>query len=58
MGDEAIRLRDSLGAATAEPALSCLARCPTMLDDFAGSVHRTDAVSITVSVLGAAAPDA
>jgi len=54
MGDETIGLRDSLGAAGAEPALSCLARCPAMLDDFAGSVPRADAVSITGSVLGAA----
>jgi hypothetical protein len=48
MRTETIRIRDTLGAANAEAALSALARCRAALDDFAARVYRTDAAGTTV----------
>lgn len=45
--NETIRRRDTLGAANAEAALSSLARCRTVLDDFAERVYQADPVSTT-----------
>jgi hypothetical protein len=47
MRNETIRTRDILGATNAETALSSLARCRTVLDDFAQCVYQADPVSIT-----------
>jgi hypothetical protein len=45
--NETIRARDTLGSASAESALSSLATCRMVLDDFAGNVYKTDVVSVT-----------
>jgi hypothetical protein len=42
-----IRARDALGAANTGAALSSLARCRAMLDEFARRVYQTDTVSAT-----------
>lgn len=52
MRNETVRMRDSLGAANAESALSALARCPAVLDDCAGRVYQEDAVTINGSAPG------
>jgi hypothetical protein len=52
MRNDAIRMRDSLSAAKADSALSSLARCRVMLDDFARRVYLADAASITGSLPG------
>lgn len=54
MRDDAIRMRDSLGAANAGSALSSLARCRVVLDVFAGRVYQEDAASITGNIPGPA----
>jgi ChrB-like protein len=43
---EVIRARDALGAVNAESALSSLARCRAMLDEFARRVDEADAASL------------
>ncbi len=43
--NETIRMRDTLGAANAETALSALARCRAVLDDFAQRVYSAEPVS-------------
>jgi hypothetical protein len=45
--NDAIRTRDSLGAANAGPALSALDSCRAVLDDFAACVYQTDSDPIT-----------
>ncbi|MGH3232408.1 MAG: Chromate resistance protein ChrB, partial [Streptosporangiaceae bacterium] len=47
-----IRARDALGAANAGTALSSLARCRAVLDEFARRVYETDTVSATGIVTG------
>ncbi len=42
-----IRAHDALGAANARTALSSLARCRAVLDEFASRVYQTDAASTT-----------
>jgi hypothetical protein len=42
MRNDMVRARDTLGAANAGPALSCLARCRAAVDAFAARVYRTD----------------
>jgi hypothetical protein len=48
--NETIRARDALGAVNAESAISALARCRGVLDDFARRVYEADAISITGTV--------
>ena len=47
MRNDTVRARDVLGAANADLALSALARCRAMVDDFAVRAYQTDSVSIT-----------
>ena len=47
MRNDTIRARDVLGAANADLALSGLARCRAVVDDFAVRVYQTDSASIT-----------
>jgi hypothetical protein len=51
-----IRARDALGAANAGTALSSLARCRAVLDEFAQRVYGTDSVSATGFVTGGTEP--
>jgi len=50
MRNETIRMRDTHGAAKAETALSSLARCRAVLDDYAQRVYKADPVSVSVVV--------
>jgi hypothetical protein len=45
--NETIRMRDTLGAANAETALSALARCRAVLDDFAQRVYEAESASVS-----------
>lgn len=56
MRNEGIRARDAFGADYAEAAVSSLARCRIVLDEFAGHVYQTDVVSITGIVPGPRPP--
>ena len=47
MRNDTIRARDVLGAANADLALSALARCRAVVDDFAVGVYQTDSASVT-----------
>jgi hypothetical protein len=50
MRNETIRMRDAHGAANAETALSSLARCRAVLEDYAQRVYVADPVSVTGAV--------
>jgi hypothetical protein len=50
MRNDTIRVRDALGAANTDLALSALARCRAAVDDFAACVYQTDSASITTVV--------
>jgi hypothetical protein len=52
MRNETIRARDALGAANAGAAISSLARCRAVLDEYARRVYQADPVSITGIVPG------
>ena len=50
MRNDTIRARDVLGAANGDLALSALARCRAVVDEFAVRVYQTDSASITGAV--------
>jgi hypothetical protein len=56
MRNETIRARDALGAANAGAAISSLARCRAVLDEYARRVYQADPVSITGIVPGSQKP--
>ena len=47
MANDLIRVRDTLGAVQATIALASLARCRTVLDNFARRVYQTDGIPVT-----------